>query len=86
MKRKMLLSMQNRFASCETEDLYCLSTLLDPRFKNRAFSSQASMISSKEMLISRCEEYLEANQSEAFELDISSAPKRPRNDVFVGTG
>ena len=80
MKRKMLLSMQNRFASCETEDLYCLSTLLDPRFKNRAFSSQASMISSKEMLISRCEEYLEANQSEAFEPDTSSAPKRPRND------
>ena len=35
MKLKMLLSMQNRFASCKTEYLYCLSTLLYLRFKNR---------------------------------------------------
>lgn len=63
MKYKMLLSMQNRFASCETEDLYCLSTLLDPRFKNRVFSSQSNMISSKERLISRCEDYLGSSQS-----------------------
>ena len=35
------------------------------------------MISSKEMLISRCEEYMEANQSETFEPDTSSALKRP---------
>jgi len=80
MKRKMLLSMQSRFARCETEDLYCLSTLLDPRFKNRVFSSQSRMISSKEMLISRCEDYLEFNQSE---IDSSSAPKRPRKDDSV---
>ena len=80
MKRKMLLSMQNRFASCETEDLYCLSTLLDPRFKNRVFSSQSSMISSKERLISRCEDYLGSSQSVACEPDTSSVPKRPRKD------
>ena len=80
MKRKMLLSMQNRFANCETEDLYCLSTLLDPKFKNRVFSSQSSMISSKERLISRCEDYLGSSQSVACEPDTSSAPKRPRKD------
>jgi len=28
MKQKMLLSMQNCFGSCETEDLYCLLTLI----------------------------------------------------------
>ena len=77
MKCKMLLSMQTRF---ETEDLYCLSTFLDPRFKNRIFSCQFNMIFSKEMLISRCEDYLESNQSEASEPDTCSAPKRPRND------
>ena len=82
-KCKMLLSMQTCFGSCETEDLYCLSTLLDPRFKNRVFSCQSNMISSKEMLISRCEDYLESNQSEASKPDTCSAPKRPRNDDYA---
>ena len=76
MKRKMLLSMQSHFASCETEDLYCLSTLLDPRFKDRVFSSQSKMVSSKEMLISTCEDYLESNQSEANPSSLESAAKR----------
>ena len=80
MKHKMLLSMQNRFASCETEDLYCLSTLLDPRFKNRVFSSQSNMISSKERLISRCEDYFGSSQSVACEPDTSSAPKRSQKN------
>jgi len=35
------------------------------------------MISSKEILISRCEDYLESNQSKP---DTYSVPKRPRND------
>ena len=34
MKRKMLLPMQTRFGSCEGQAIYCLSTILDPRFKN----------------------------------------------------
>ena len=76
MKRKMLLSMQSYFASCETEDLYCLSTLLDPRFKDRVFSSQSRMVSSKEMLMSTGEEYLESNQSEANPSSLESAAKR----------
>ena len=80
MKRKMLLSMQSRFASCETEDLYCLSTFLDPRFKDRVFSSQSRMVSSKEMLISTCENYLESNQSEANPSSLDSAAKRRRQD------
>ena len=51
MKRKILLSMQTRFGSCEGQDIYCLSTILDPRFKNRVFSSQAAMRHAQEKLI-----------------------------------
>ena len=80
MKQKMLLSMQSRFASCETEDLYCFSTLPDPRFKDRVFSSQSRMVSSKEMLISTYEDYLESNQSEANPNSLESAAKRCRQD------
>lgn len=43
MKRKMLSSMENRFGNCETQEIYCLSTILDPRFKNKAFSNLAAM-------------------------------------------
>jgi len=42
------------------------------------------MISSKEVLISKCEDYLESNQSEA-----SKHAQQPRNlemKCFVGTG
>ena len=51
MKRKMLLPIQTRFGSCEGQDIYCLSTILDPRFKNRVFSSQAAMRHAQEKLI-----------------------------------
>jgi len=43
MKGKMLLSMQTRFGSCEGQDIYFLSTTLDPRLKNTVEYSQAKL-------------------------------------------
>ena len=42
MKRKMLLSMNNRYATMETNKLFALPTLLNPWFKVRVFSSSSS--------------------------------------------
>ena len=39
MKRKMLSSLNTRFASMETNKLYVLPTMLDPWFKVKNFSS-----------------------------------------------
>ena len=60
-EKKML---QTRFGSCEAQDNYCLSTILDPRFKNKVFSSQAEMHRSQEKLILKYEEILQSSTSE----------------------
>ena len=39
MKADMLLSLNRRYVGVETEDIYALATLLDPRFMDKFFSS-----------------------------------------------
>jgi len=39
MKRAMLASLQRRFADIEETNFLCLATLLDPRFKDKSFST-----------------------------------------------
>ena len=50
MKRKMLLSLNNRYATMETNKLYALPTLLDPRFKIQVLSSSQSVIQARQCL------------------------------------
>lgn len=50
MKRKMLLSLNNRYATMELNKLYALPTLLDPRFKIRVFSSSSAVIQARQCL------------------------------------
>ena len=50
MKRKMLLSLNNRYATIETNKFYALPTLLDPRFKVWVFSSTSSVIQARQCL------------------------------------
>ena len=80
MKRKILLSMENRFGNCETQELYCTSTMLDPRFKNKVFANQPAMGFVQELLTYKCEEMLQANQADCIAETTPSAPKRARKD------
>ena len=77
MKRKMLDSLNQRFADIEETDFLALATLLDPRYKDKFFTSNSSRQYAKEMLLSEHTYFLEG--SEADETDESSA-KRPTRD------
>jgi len=65
--------MQNRFGSCEDEEI-CLATILDPRFKNIVFSNSTQMQSSGEKLILKCEETPQPNEIE--NATVVPSPKR----------
>ena len=50
MKSAMLESLQNRLCDIEETDFLVLSTMLDPRFKDKFFSSTSSCESAKVLL------------------------------------
>ena len=56
MKREMLKSLKDRYRHMESNEYYSLATLLDPRFKQRVFSSSSSAALAKQMLIAAHEE------------------------------
>ena len=57
MKREMLRSLDSRYSDVETNNFYCLSTILDPRFKLHVFSSSTTAALAKQMLISEYEQF-----------------------------
>ena len=78
MKRGMLKSISDRYKDIELQPLCILATVLDPRFKLKAFYTASSAANARMMLIKECEEYL---------LKLSSAsprdqpqPKRSKQD------
>ena len=77
MKRKMLESLNHRFADIEDIDFLALATLLDPRYKDKFFTSSSSRQYAKEMLLTEYTYFLEDN-----ELDETDEPpaKRPARD------
>ena len=75
----MLLSFQTRFSGMETNKLYVLPTLLDPRFKGRVFSSSAAVIQGGQLLV---EEFLvfQSSNSKILERNDSVSAKRRCTD------
>ena len=51
MKKEMLRSLRKRYRLMESNEYYAIATLLDPRFKQRVFSSSSSAALAKRMLI-----------------------------------
>ena len=51
MKREMLKSLKDCYRHMESNEYYAIATLLDPRFKQRVFSSSSSAVLAKQMLI-----------------------------------
>ena len=78
MKREMIKSLKDRYIHMESNEYYAIATLLDPRFKQRVFSSSSSAALAKQMLIAEHEQLeMEQLQMEGTS-DISS--KRARLD------
>ena len=57
MKREMLQSLNSLYSDDETNNFYCLSTILDPCFKLHVFSSSTTVAIAKQMLISEYEQF-----------------------------
>ena len=70
MKREMLKSLKERYRHMESNEYYAIATLLDPRFKQKVFSSSSSAALAKQMLIA-AHEALEETEED-------TTPKRPR--------
>ena len=51
MKREMSASLKQRYSDMESNEYYAVATLMDPRFKQRVFSSSSSGSKGKQMLI-----------------------------------
>ncbi|XP_041827312.1 zinc finger BED domain-containing protein 4-like [Melanotaenia boesemani] len=58
MKKSLLAAVDKRFSTVEDEPLYALSTLLDPRYKDRFFTSADSAKRGKDALAKELEEDL----------------------------
>ena len=58
MKREMLTSIEDRYGTVEQNSLCALATILDPRFKLRAFSTAGNAAHARMLLTTECEEYL----------------------------
>ena len=56
MKREMLKSLKDHYRHMESNKYYSLATLLDPRFKQRVFSSSSLAALAKQILIAAHEE------------------------------
>ena len=69
MKREMLKSLKECYRHIESNEYYAIATLLDPRFKQKVFSSSTSAALAKQMLIAA---------HEALEGEEERIPKRPR--------
>lgn len=77
MKRQMLVSLHARFADIESNKLYVMATILDPRFKQRVFSTASSAALAKQMLIS---EYEALSLSVVTDTSSTQPTKRSRVD------
>ncbi|XP_073470760.1 zinc finger BED domain-containing protein 4-like [Aquarana catesbeiana] len=78
MKSTLLAALQKRFSDTERNPLYCIATLLDPRYKDRFFCNSDTSREAKEMLVLELqnifEETIESEQHE------EPASKRPHRD------
>ena len=81
MKRKMLSSFHSQISGMETNKLYTLPTLLDPRFKGRVFSSSTAVVHAGQFLV---KEFLlfQSSDSEVSERDNSVSAKRHRANSY----
>jgi len=70
MKREMLNSLKERYRHMESNGYYAIATLLDPRLKQKVFSSSSSAALAKQMLIAAHDALQETEED--------SAPKHPR--------
>jgi len=78
MKRGMLRSIADRYGDIEQQPLCILATVLDPRFKLKAFSSTTYSANARMLLIRECESNLSSGSSE-----VCQPPKRAKTNSLI---
>ncbi|KAK7130513.1 hypothetical protein R3I93_020001 [Phoxinus phoxinus] len=78
MKKTLLEAIDKRFSTVEDEPLFAFSTLLDPRYKDRFFTSAESAENGKDALAKKLEEDLRTTTTddEAEASNISEPPEK----------
>ena len=80
MKQEMLLSLNRRYQNMETNKLYALATVLDPRFKLCVFASASTSASVRQMLMEEYERLAASEESP------TPPEKQPRTATESGNG
>ncbi|XP_016330604.1 zinc finger BED domain-containing protein 4-like [Sinocyclocheilus anshuiensis] len=87
MKTTLLEAVKKRFATIEEDPLYAVATLLDPRFKDRYFSSADNIKHAKDALtveMEKIEKSLEMTTTAVAETIAKNPKKTARLEVQVG--
>ncbi|GFO30823.1 Zinc finger bed domain-containing protein 1 [Plakobranchus ocellatus] len=61
LKNALISQMQQRFSGLENSSILCAATLLDPRFKQHAFTDPAALDAAKQRLIMECTQVVVQN-------------------------
>ncbi|KAE8301172.1 hypothetical protein D5F01_LYC01339 [Larimichthys crocea] len=85
MKRMLLEAIDKRFSTVEDEPLYVLSTLLDPRHKDRFFTSADSANRGKDALAKELEEDVRTTTADGASTALEPPGKAPRVETAAAT-
>ena len=77
MKTEMLKSIEIQFANVEEEEVFAMATIMDPRFKDKFFSSAANCQNAMKMLLDEC---MRVRENEPCYSTAEPLSKRPTND------
>ncbi|XP_058625330.1 zinc finger BED domain-containing protein 4-like [Onychostoma macrolepis] len=79
MKSTLLDALQRRFSNMEQNPLYCIASLLDPRYKDRFFSNSDTARQANEMLILELQK-ISVGETATPETHAAPADKRSHSD------
>ena len=85
MKAEMLASLNRRYAGIEKSELLVIATILDPRFKDKFFTSSTDRVNAMDLIkskISESDNPALVSSSELSPASVGSSPKRVRSEVW----
>ncbi|KAK0131747.1 Zinc finger BED domain-containing protein 4 [Merluccius polli] len=81
MKKTLLDAVNRRFVNTEQEPLYSIATVLDPRYKDRYFRSEAFAVHAKDALLRELQERELSTTAEESTETLQPAEKAPRREA-----
>ena len=82
MKREMLKSLRRRYGNAESHECLVLSSILDPRFKDKCFTSAQAQTDARELLQQKVSALSSVGQNRTEADSVEPPPKRPRTALL----